>query len=114
MSINTIAVDGNIGREIEYRTVGDKTRKASFSIGHTVYGKNKETDWFNCHAFGGLVDVIEKLNIAKGDYVAVTGRMRVQKYDNKDGEQVTYPHVIITGITVKSRNPDSQGEDVPF
>jgi single-strand DNA-binding protein len=115
MSINTITIDGNVGRDVEFKHTSNDNLKASFSIGHTVYGANgsKETDWFNVQAFGKTAETIRKLSIGKGSYVCIAGRMRVQAYE-KDGEKKTYPVIILNAISVKGNKRQDENEDVPF
>lgn len=120
MSINTICIDGNVGRPPEFAETSNGNLKVSFSFAHKVYGASgEETDWFNVQAFGKTAETIQKLGIDKGSYVAVSGRMRLQSYE-RDGEKKVYPVIWCNTITVKGKRADASGaevtanEDIPF
>ena len=96
-SINKIELLGYVGN-VSIQTVGEK-RMARFSLcTETVYGSEKGTPvidntWFNCTAWESekipTVTIIEK-----GKPIHITGRMRMARYQGKNGIEVPIMEVI--------------------
>ena len=87
---NSVQLIGNLGKDPEVKTFGDK-KKASFSIATTDSYKNQkgekveDTQWHNVVIWGSLVDVVEKY-LKKGQEVCVEGKLMHRSYE-ADGEK---------------------------
>ncbi|MGE0799909.1 MAG: single-stranded DNA-binding protein [Lautropia sp.] len=88
--LNCTHLIGRLGRDPETRYTESGNAVASFSIavGSQWTDKNtnekvEHTDWINCTAFGKLAEICEKY-LKKGKQVYVGGRLRVEKYQDKD------------------------------
>jgi single-strand DNA-binding protein len=96
---NSVQLIGNLGKDPEVKTFGDK-KKASFSIATTDSYKNQkgekveDTQWHNVVIWGSLADVAEKY-LKKGKEVCVEGKLTHRVYETAQGEKK-----FITEITV--------------
>lgn len=86
-------IGGNVGTEPQIRFLGSGTAVANFNIACNKPGAKKgdgqEPDWFKVEIWGddaqAAVDTLRK-----GSRVAVTGRVRTERWTGKDGtERVT-------------------------
>lgn len=117
--LNKICLIGNLGHSPEVKQVGD-AKVASFSLGVTERGYTKKdgtkvedrTDWFNCQAWRGQADVIEKF-VKKGDKLYVEGRMTSRKY-NKDGVEKTAWDVNVSYVELLTPKGATQQPDSPI
>lgn len=87
-----LTVVGYAGSNPEVRTANSGSKVASFSIGVTEKGYTKQngdkvedhTEWFKIVAYGKTAETIEKY-VTKGMQLMVIGRLRTEKYQDKDG-----------------------------
>jgi single-strand DNA-binding protein len=88
---NSVQLIGNLGKDPEVKTFGDK-KKASFSIATTDSYKNQngekvqDTQWHNVVLWGGLATIAEKY-LKKGNQVAIEGKLVHRVYENGAGEK---------------------------
>ena len=83
MSYQKIIIMGNIGQihEPRFTTTGDMV--LGFSVAYSE-AKDKPTTWFNCTAFKKTGEFVQK-HFAKGDNILVEGRIKCEKYTDKQG-----------------------------
>lgn len=87
-----LTVVGYTGSNPEVRTTNNGSKVASFSIGVTEKGYTKQngdkvedhTEWFKMVAYGKTAETVEKY-VTKGVQLMVIGRLRTEKYQDKDG-----------------------------
>lgn len=96
--MNKLFLMGRLTRDPEIRvTQGENALTiASFSLAvDRRYQKNgeKETDFFNCKAFGKLADFVDRY-LKQGTKIVLSGRVENNNYTNKKGEKV-YSVVVI-------------------
>ena len=96
--MNKLFLMGRLTRDPEIRvTQGENALTiASFSLAvDRRYQKNgeKETDFFNCTAFGKLADFVDRY-LKQGIKIVLSGRVENNNYTNKKGEKV-YSVVVI-------------------
>ena len=88
--MNKFIGQGRLGRDPELKDIGSTT-VCNFSIAIDRRFKNKqgerETDWFNCSAFGKTAEFISQW-FGKGSQIIVVGEMQNREYVNKDGVTV--------------------------
>ena len=88
---NSVQLIGNLGKDPEVKSFGDK-KKASFTIATTDSYKNQkgekvqDTQWHNIVIWGGLATVAEKY-LKKGQEVAVEGKLVHRVYETTQGEK---------------------------
>lgn len=100
--LNKIEIRGIVG-QVSFAEVGEK-RRANFSVCTHRFYKNKngedvfDTTWFNVSAWEGPKNQFP--DIKKGDFVGVTGRLRIQKYATSEGAKSSVQEVVATSVTL--------------
>lgn len=88
--MNRITLIGNLGRDPEFKHLGEKqTACLKFSLAtkpnwRGEASKNKPSNWHNVVVWGRLAEHVSGL-LSKGAKVFVEGEMVVRKYKGKDG-----------------------------
>lgn len=120
---NMITITGNLGRDPETRTAGDKT-VTSFSIADSTYdyrAKKERTIWRNVEVWGRLGERCAEY-LRKGMHATVIGEERLNVWE-KNGEEhsravVSAQQVAWDRSVTASGNPiagnDSPDDEVPF
>ena len=100
--LNKIEAAGVVGR-INVTTVNGVTL-ASFSL-YTEYAQKDRNGaisitptWFNVRATESPKNQFS--DIRKGDFVGVTGRLRIQKYATSEGTESSVPEIVATSVTL--------------
>jgi len=81
---------GRLGKDVEMRTMPSGGQVANFSLAVGEKYKNKQgeqvenTEWVNVSAFGKLAEIMGQY-LQKGSQVYISGRMKTDKYQAKDG-----------------------------
>lgn len=82
----------------------------------------QQADFINCVAFGKTAEFCSKY-FAKGQQIALDGRIQTRSYDNKEGKKVYATEVIVENVyfadSKKETAPTSEGfmqveEELPF
>lgn len=90
--LNNCNFIGRLGKDPEtrYMPSGDCIASFSLAVGSTFKNKNGEqvdsTEWVNITAFGKLGEVCGKY-LSKGSQVFISGRMKTEKYTDKQGAE---------------------------
>lgn len=114
--MNSITIVGNIGNknpEISYTQ--DSKMICKFSVADRVSAD--KTNWFNCVAFGKTAENISKY-FESGSRIAISGRIKQEKYKNKDGVEKEYQTVAVdswdfAGDHKKPDNTNTQSAPKP-
>jgi len=97
---NYVSLIGNVGTEVEYRTVGENNGVAKFSLATSESFKDKktgerreETQWHNIECWGPLANTVNQY-VSKGSKLSIDGQLKYDKYEGSvngelDGKQVT-------------------------
>ena len=102
MAFQQVTVLGNLGRDVESRFTADGKQITSFSIGVSEkHGGKEHTEWFNCVAFGKTAEVAAQY-LAKGSKCLVIGKLKTEKYTNKDGVEKTSVKVLVDRLSLES------------
>jgi len=97
---NQCSFIGNLGNDPEVKYTASGTTVATISLGVSEQWKNKEgekqerTEWVRATAFGKLGDIIGEY-LKKGNLVFIQGKMRTDKYTDKDGVEKYATKIII-------------------
>ncbi len=87
---NRVQLIGNLGNDPEIIDLESGKKLAKFSIATNETYKNgqgdvvKNTEWHNVVAWGKTAEIIEKY-LAKGNEVAIEGKLTSRSYEDKDG-----------------------------
>lgn len=114
--MNKIILMGRLTRDPEIRQTQDGLTIARFGIAVDRRGQNKESDFFNCTAFGKLAEFCERY-LRKGTKIASVGRLQNDTYTNRDGVKVTAAQIILDEIefaeSKKAEQQEQPQEPVP-
>ena len=87
--LNQISIMGRIGREIEVKTTQSGVSVCNFTVAvdrDYRNGDEKITDWFDCVAWRGTAEFLQKY-AGKGRMVVVNGSMQSRKWEDRDGNK---------------------------
>ena len=115
--LNKIVLMGRLVRDPELRYTQSQTPVASFSLACERDRKNqngeKETDFFNCTAFGKQADFVDRY-LKQGTKILLVGRVQNDNYTNKEGQKVYSVQIIAEEIEfAESKNAGSTGGGAP-
>lgn len=133
-SVNKVILVGHLGKEAEIRNIPSGSKKASFSLATTERVKDKntgeysdKTEWHNVVAWGSLADVIDRLNVSKGSFVYIEGKITQRSWDDPSGngkkyitEIIAEKFQILSNKNNSTTKPETQSynnindDDLPF
>lgn len=96
---NKVQLIGRLGQDPEIMNFDDGNKMAKFSIATDDSYKDKKgekverTQWHNVVVRGGLVNVVENY-VAKGQEIAIEGKLTNRSYDDKEGNKRYITEVI--------------------
>ena len=101
--MNTITVIGNVGQEPELKYTASGKPIAKFSVADTR-GKDdqKQTQWHRVTVFDEQAEVVVE-QVRKGARVLVTGRLQIDKYTDKDGQERTSYDIVADDVCLSLR-----------
>lgn len=107
MSINSVVISGNAGRDPELVSTPSGTTILKFSIAVNERVKRGEewedyVNWFDCVVFGRRAEALSRI-IRKGMKLAVSGRLRYQSWENKEGQRRSKVEVIAENVDLMQR-----------
>ena len=134
--LNSIVLIGRLTRDPEMRYTASGIPVVNFSLAvdrpFTNQQGERETDFIDCTAWRKLAEVVTN-NLGKGRLVAVEGRLEIQRYQDKEGNNRRAAKVIADKVVFldwpKKQEQEQQGnydaavgghevaynpEDVPF
>ena len=104
---NVITVHGRLTRDPELKTGSTGSEYCNFTVAVDSYnGKEKETDFFDCTAFGKTGVAISQY-MAKGREILVVGSMRSSKTE-KDGVKRTWWKIVVDSFGFCGSKNDQQ------
>lgn len=96
--MNKVVLMGRLTRDPEIRYTQEPKAVARFAIAvDRRFSAQKETDFFNCTAFGKLAEFTEKY-LRKATKILLIGRIQNDNYTNKEGQKVTAVQIIADEI----------------
>jgi single-strand DNA-binding protein len=109
-ALNRVQLIGRLGKDPEGRFTPTGKKVTHFSVAvsnrwKTADGESREyTEWVNLEAWGRLGDVCQQY-LHKGSLVYLEGRLKTDKYDDKDGDTKYYTKVVALGMQMLDRKP---------
>ena len=112
--MNKLILTGRLTKDPEIKAIGDNNMVAKFTIAVNRNYKDKDgnrpADFIPCEAFGKTAEFISNY-ITKGRLVEVDGEMRVDQYQNEEGENRTFTKCHVNTLnaldSAKSANEES-------
>jgi single-strand DNA-binding protein len=96
MDINQITICGRLGSDIEFKSTSTGKTFAIASVATNFRRKqpdgsySEDTTWHKVNIWAsGLVELLGRRDISKGDIAYVQGRLKVDKYTDKNGVDKT-------------------------
>lgn len=116
MSINHVAVTGNLTRQPELRTTQSGAAVLSFGIAVNDRRKNASGQWedvpnfFECVTFGNRANALGDI-LTKGMKVAISGKLHYSSWE-KDGQKHSKVDIIANEIELmQNRGPEQPQQD---
>lgn len=116
MSINHVAVVGNLTRDAELRITQSGTAVLSFGIAVNDRRKNASGQWedvpnfFECVTFGNRASALGDI-LTKGMKVAISGKLHYSSWEN-DGQKHSKVDIIANEIELmQNRRPEQPQQD---
>lgn len=111
--INKILLIGNVGTINQHGAV----TKISLATSETYKNKEgeqvKDTQWHNVVLFGRLAEIANQY-VSKGSKLFIEGKVKYDKYTDKDGVEKNSTSVIAANLQMlDSKNSDGMKNDVP-
>ena len=111
--LNHIAIMGRLTRDPELRRTGSGLPVASFTVAvDRDFGKNengeKETDFIDCVAWRNTAEFVSKY-ATKGRMVAVSGRLQIRGWTDKDGNKRRTAEVVADNVYFGDSRRDAEG-----
>lgn len=97
---NSVQLIGNIGAEPEFQTLdsGQKLFKSTLATNERYKTKDGEqvdkTHWHNLIAWGRTAELMHEF-LEKGSEVIVKGKLEYNSYENKEGQKIKRPQVVV-------------------
>lgn len=114
-NINNTIISGNLTRDCTKKKAGE-TPLIEFSVAVNEFRKDKEpyTSFFDCVLFGkraqGLADYM-----LKGQKVAVSGRLRQDRWQAEDGSNRSKVVLIVQEIEIVTpKKQDNEQDEIPW
>ena len=117
--LNAVTLVGNLVRDPSQSSVGDNIAMTKFTL--AVNDRKKEASFVDCTAFRKTAEFVGKY-FHKGEKVGITGELKQDNWENKNGEKRSKLAVIVNSahfVGGKSSGDSQQsapsgGGDVPF
>ena len=100
MSLNSVTLMGRITKDPELKQTASGISVVSFSLAvDRSYAKEgeKKTDFINCTAWRSTAEFISKY-VAKGQLIAVDGRLQTNNYEDAEGNKHYQTEVVIDEV----------------
>ena len=113
MSINRVAISGNLTRDPELRSTAGGMAVLSFGVAVNERRKNQQSgEWedyanfIDCTMFGRRAEALSRY-LSKGTKVAVEGRLRYSQWE-RDGQKHSKVGVVVDELDFMSRKDGGQ------
>ena len=124
--VNKVILIGNLGKDPEVRYLDNGVAVANLSLATSENYKNKDgekvtqTEWHDIVLWRGLAEIAEKY-LKKGSSVYIEGKLRTNKWVDKDENTRYKTEVLADKLTMlgRSQNQEQSSEstsedDLPF
>ena len=111
--MNKLVITGRLTRDPEVKALGENEMVAKFKVAVNRNYKDKDgnrpADFIPCEAFGKTAEFISNY-VTKGRLVEVDGEMRVDQYQNEEGENRTFTKCHVNSLNVLDSAKTADGE----
>ncbi|MEZ0396874.1 MAG: single-stranded DNA-binding protein [Anaerolineales bacterium] len=112
-ALNRVQLIGRLGKDPETRFTPTGKKVAHFSLAVSNRWKTKEgeakeyTEWFNIEAWGRLGEICQQY-LHKGSLVYLEGRLKTDRYEDKDGETKYFTKVVALTMQMLDKKPEEE------
>ena len=102
MAMNSVNLFGRLAKDAEFAVTTTGRHMATFVVAvnrRTGQNGEHEADFISCTAWEGTADYLSNYG-KKGMQVSVSGRLRVRKYEDKNGNMQWKTNVVATDVTL--------------
>ena len=111
--MNKLVITGRLTRDPEVKAIGENNMVAKFTVAVNRNYKDKDgnrpADFIPCEAFGKTAEFISNY-VTKGRLVEVDGEMRVDQYQNEEGENRTFTKCHVNTLNALDSAKTADGE----
>ena len=121
--MNQITLIGRAGRDPEVRYFESGSNVANLTLAVNAFKRDDPPEWFNLEIWGKTAQIAADY-VRKGSQIAVTGRIRTERWTDKaTGQERSKPVVVVDRLELlgsKRDQPEPPGnapiddEEVPF
>lgn len=109
--LNLCQFIGRLGKDPETKYMPSGGAVTSFSLACGWKGKESEsTEWINIVAFGKLAEIMAQY-LSKGSQVYIAGRMKTEKYQDKQGSDKYITKVVADKMQMLGGKSESKSQD---
>lgn len=104
--MNNVSLVGRLVADPEVKSVKvgkEKKKVCNFTI--AIYRSDNATDFVDCACWESRAEFLED-HFAKGDYVAVTGSLQQDKWEDEDGNTRSKLKVLVNGLSFCGNKKD--------
>lgn len=95
--MNKVCLMGRLAADVELRSTQSGKSVCSFTLAVDRRGKDAGTDWIDCVAWEKTAEHISKY-FAKGQRMAVTGKLQTRSYEDKEGKKRKATEVVVEEV----------------
>lgn len=112
-ALNRVQLIGNLGKDPESRFTPTGKQVAHFSLAvsnrwKSADGDTREsTEWVNIEAWGRLGEICQQY-LHKGSLIYLEGRLKTDKYEDKEGENKYYTKVVALTMQMLDKKPGEE------
>lgn len=115
--LNQVTLVGSVGKDAETKMIGENSQVAKFGLATNRSYKDKngekqtQTEWHNIEVWGDTAKFAGNF-VKKGGLVLVTGEIRYEKFDDKDGKPQQRTKIVANKIQLfpKGGNGEAKAE----
>ncbi len=108
--LSTITMTGRLTRDPE-TTQANKYSVVKFAIAVNGF-KKEDVSFFDCEAWGKVGEIVQQY-CAKGKQIAIAGSIRIDRWQDKDGNNRSKPIVNVRDMTLLGSKDDSNEAPKP-
>lgn len=100
--INQVSISGNVGNQPEFTCFESGSMVVNFSVALKEWAgkeKGEQTLWIDCRAWGQKAEFIAEY-AKSGSFVAIGGRLAVDKYKAQDGTNRVKTYILVDAIRI--------------
>lgn len=114
--MNKLVLTGRFCKDPEVKAIGENNMVAKFTVAVNRNYKDKDgnrpADFIPCEAFGKTAEFISNY-VTKGRLVEIDGEMRVDQYQNEEGENRTFTKCHVNTLNVLDSAKTADNGEVP-